>query len=296
MDPSTFLQTLSGAVAQGLASRNQIAIGLSRRTGLPISSQAVRGRSSEGSAAFLTGAMHRLFGERFSSPFSTGGPGAIRRILLEDSPVQTMPEAYAAIFPACGNRHRSTAGVKIDFAYDLLDGEVFSHSLHSATEQDKTIGKEFVAMVRENDLVLRDMGYFFIAEFNEIERRGAFLLTRGPLTPGLQSESGEVLEKLLKRHRGNVIDLTVEAGAAGERCRLVAARASGVVARKRRKQGRKEARAKGVEPDATGMIHDGWHRMIKNFPQRTSRPISCVRSAGHGPDSDPLGGSVAQRR
>jgi hypothetical protein len=174
MDPSTFLQTLSGAVAPGLASRNQIAIGLSRRTGLPISSQAVRGRSPEGSTAFLTGAMHRLFGERFSSPFSTGGPGVIRRILVEDSPVQTMPKANVAIFPARGKRHRGTAGVKIDFAYDLLAGEVCSHSLHSATEQDKTIGKEFVALVRENDLVLRDMGYFSIGEFIEIELRGAF--------------------------------------------------------------------------------------------------------------------------
>jgi len=75
MDPSTFLQTLSGAVAPGLASHNQIAIGLSRRTGPSISSQAVHGRFSEGATAFLTGVMHRLFGERFSSPFSTGGPG-----------------------------------------------------------------------------------------------------------------------------------------------------------------------------------------------------------------------------
>ncbi len=98
----------------------------------------------------------------------------IRRILVEDSPVQTMPKANVAIFPARGKRHRGTAGVKIDFAYDLLAGEVCSHSLHSATEQDKTIGKEFVALVRENDLVLRDMGYFSIGEFIEIELRGAF--------------------------------------------------------------------------------------------------------------------------
>ena len=41
MDASTFLQTLSGAVASGLASHNHIAIGLSQRTGLPISSRAI---------------------------------------------------------------------------------------------------------------------------------------------------------------------------------------------------------------------------------------------------------------
>jgi len=272
MDPSTFLQTLSGAVASGFASHNQIAIGLSQRTGLPISSQAIHGRFSEGCTAFLTGVVHRLFGERFSSRFSTEGLGVIRRILVEDSSVQTMPKANAAIFPACGNRHGSTAGLKIDFAYDLLAGEVCSHSLHCATEQDKTIGKEFVSIVRENDLVLRDMGYFSLAEFVEIERRGAYWLTRVPLTLGLQSESGEALERLLQRHCGNVIDLAVNAGEAGKSCRLVAVRASGAVARKRRKQRRKDAKAKGVESDAKGLIRDGWHLMITNLPAADFTP------------------------
>lgn len=272
MDASTFLQTLSGAVASGLASHNHIAIGLSQRTGLPISSQAIHGRFSETSTAFLTGVMHRLFGQRFSSGLSDENLGGIRRILVEDSSVQTMPKANAATFPAHGNRHGSTAGVKFDFAYDLLSGEVASHTLQSATEQDKTIGKEFVAMVRENDLVLRDMGYFSLAEFVEIERRGAYWLTRLPLTLGLRCDSGQTLERLLQSHCGNVIDLPVKAGEVEKGCRLVAIRASGVVSRKRRKQRRKEAKAKGVEPDATGLIRDGWHLMLTNLPAAAFAP------------------------
>lgn len=266
MDASTFLQTLSGAVASGFASLNQIAMGLTRRTGEVISSQAVHGRFSEASTAFLTGVMHRLFGQRFSSGLSDKSLGMIRRILVEDSSVQTMPKANAATFPAHGNRYGSTAGVKIDFAFDLLRGEVVSHTLEAATEQDKTIGKEVVAIVHENDLILRDMGYFSLAEFIEIERRGAWWLTRMPLTLGLWTECGRSLEKLLQGHCGNIIDLPVKAGEAGHGCRLVAIRASSVVARKRRKQRRKEAKAKGVEPDAMGLVRDGWHLMLTNLP------------------------------
>ena len=266
MDPSTFLQTLSGAVASGLASLNQIAMGLSQRTGIPIRRQAIHGRFSEASTAFLTGVMHRLFGQRFSSGLSNRNLSGIRRILVEDSSVQAMPKANAETFPAHGNRHGSTAGVKFDFAYDLLSGEVAAHSLQSATEQDKTIGKEFVAIVQENDLVLRDMGYFSLAEFVEIERRGAYWLTRLPLTLGIRCESGQTLERLLQSHRGNIIDLPVKAGEAEKGCRLVAIRASGAVAKKRRKQRRKEAKAKGVEPDAMGLIRDGWHLMLTNLP------------------------------
>ena len=272
MDPSAFLQPLSAAVASGFASHNQIAMGLSRRTGLPISSQAIHRRFSEASTAFLTGVTHRHFGQRFSSDLSRQCLGGIRRILVEDSSVQTLPKANAATFPAHGNRHGSTAGVKFDFAYDLLRGEVASHSLEAATEQDKTIGKELVAMVRENDLMLRDMGYFSLAEFGEIERRGAWWLTRVPLTLGLRCECGKTLERLLQSQCGNVIDAPVKAGEAGERCRLVAIRASGVVARKRRQQRRNEARAKGGEPDAMGLIRDGWHLMLTNLPAADFAP------------------------
>jgi hypothetical protein len=266
MDASTFLQTLSGAVASGFASHNQIAMGLTRRTGVPISSQAVHGRFSKASTAFLTRVMHRLYGHRFFSGLSAQRLGVIERILVEDSSVQTLPKANAANFPAHGNRHGSTAGVKFDFAYDVLRGEVASHTLEAATEQDKTIGKEFVAMVRDNDLVLRDMGYFSLAEFVEIERRGAWWLTRVPLTLGLRDHSGKSLERMLQSHCGNIIDLPVRAGGAGHECRLVAIRASGIVARKRRKQRRKEATAKGGEPDAAGLIRDGWHLMLTNLP------------------------------
>lgn len=68
--------------------------------------------------------------------------------------------------------------------------------------------------------------------------------------------------------------MSVKAGEAGKSCRLVAVRTSGVVARKRRKQRRKEAKAKGVEPDATGLIRDGWHLMITNLPGAEFTPNS----------------------
>jgi hypothetical protein len=51
---------------------------------------------------------------------------------------------------------------------------VISHSLHSATEQDKTIGREFLIQLLKDDLVSRDTGYFSLAEFHEIERLEEF--------------------------------------------------------------------------------------------------------------------------
>jgi hypothetical protein len=116
--------------------------------------------------------------------------------------------------------------VKIDFAFDLLSGMTVSHSLHRATEQDKNIGREFVAGVRPGDLVLRDMGYFVLAEFDAMESLRAFRLLRLPLSVDVTLPDGRSLEKLLKGCRRDVIDRRVLAGAAGKKCRLVAGRAS----------------------------------------------------------------------
>lgn len=96
------------------------------------------------------------------------------------------------------------------------------HSLHRATKQDKTIGRELIDIVTKNDLVLRDMGYFSVPKFVDIERRGAIWLTRVPANLSLVSENGKTLEKLLRSHCGNIIDKTEEVGAEHKRCRLVA--------------------------------------------------------------------------
>ena len=95
-----------------------------------------------------------------------------------------MPKSNADAFPAHGNHYGKTAGVKIDFAFDLLTGSIVSHSLQAATEQDKSNRKEFVIEVRRGDLVLRDMGYFSLNEFTEIEQRQALSPRRHARRPG----------------------------------------------------------------------------------------------------------------
>ena len=132
--------------------------------------------------------------------------------------------------------------MKIDLAFDLLTGSIISHSLQAATEQDKTIGKEFVIEVRRGDLVLRDMGYFSLSEFTAIELLEAWWLTRLPLTTGVMLEDGCSLEKYLKSFHGDIFDIPAVVGAQGKKCRLVTIRAAPEVSAARRAERRKKAR------------------------------------------------------
>ncbi len=264
-DPGAFLQALLSSVVTGHASFNQLAGGLKDRVAAPMARQSLHERLGEQSTAFLVTVLCDLMEQRYQPATSVLRDGPILRVIIEDSSSQVMPKANAAAFPAHGNHHGPTAGVKIDFAFDLLSGTIASHTLQQATEQDKIIGREVICGVRRGDLVLRDMGYFCLGEFSAIEERGAWWLTRLPLTTGLMLDSGHSLEKHLKRFRGSVLDLGAIVGAQGKKCRLVAIRAAPEVAAARRAQRREKARQSGKEPCPTGLVRDGWHLMLTNL-------------------------------
>jgi len=142
--PAGFLQSLLGCVVTGLASFNQLAGSLKDFTRSAMSRQSLHDRFSTRSTAFLMTVLHDLMGQRFQKSADALGTSPIRRILIEDASRQVMPKSNAGTFPAHGNHHGPTAGVKIDFAFDLLAGNALSHSLHQATAQDKTICKDFL--------------------------------------------------------------------------------------------------------------------------------------------------------
>lgn len=263
--PDGFIQTLLSSVATGQASSNQIAADLKTRVDASMARQSMHERFTHKSTAFLLTTLGDLMKQRFAPTRPALEESEIKRIVVQDSSGQVMPKSNSENFPAHGNHHGATAGVKIDFAYDLLAGEVISHILEQATTQDKVIGKEVIVEIGIGDLVLRDMGYFILDEFTAIEERGAWWLTRLPLTTNVFLESGKSLEKLLNSRKNDVLDLTVLVGEQRKKCRLVAVRAERRVVDQRRADRRKRAREKKKAPCRKGLIRDGWHLMLTNL-------------------------------
>ena len=149
-------------------------------------------------------------------------------------------------------------------AFDLLTGEPVTCVLHLAIEQDREIGKNLVDLIRENDLVLRDMGYFSRVEFARIEERKAFWLSRVPINVKIHDLSGNKLETILKKTRRNRLEFEVVLGESGHPARLIAERAAPEVAEKRRRERRELARQLGKEPSKDMLFRDGWHLLVTN--------------------------------
>ena len=260
---SGFVLSLIKSVITGNASFNQLASNLGLNEAKSISRQALWKRMDLSTMPFMLSVVGLALKQRWSKE-ALIATGVFGRVIIEDSSQVKLPKANHVDFPGHGNHGGETAGCKFDMAFDLLTGEPVANTLHLATEQDREIGKDLVDLIRENDLYLRDMGYFSRAEFSRIEIAGAYWLSRIPINVTIHDLRGRKLESILKSTKGDKIELTVVLGESGHPARLIAQRAAPEVTSKRRRERREKARQLGKEPSKDMLIRDGWYILATN--------------------------------
>ena len=265
--PDAFLQSLLSSVGSGLASFNQMAANLKERVLEPMARQSLYERFSHKSTSFLLKVLDDLMTQRFKPVACALKGSQIRRVIIEDASIQALPKSNFKTFPSYGNNYGKTAAIKVDFTYDILSGTTISHTLQRATTQDKNIGQDLLTQISKGDLVLRDMGYFSLEQFTEIESLGAKWLSRLPLFITVMLEDGKPLEKRLQKSKQNVLELTVRLGRQGKKCRLIAVRASQETAEKRSRERKAKAKKNGKTPSSKGPIRDRWHLMVTNLEE-----------------------------
>src|ERR1035437_2962075 len=258
-----FVLSLMKSVITGKASFNQLAANLGLSELKSISRQAVWKRMDLSAIPFLLDTVGLALKQRWSKE-ALIATGVFGRVIIEDSSQVKLPKANHEEFPGHGNDGGKTAGCKFDLAFDLLTGEPVTSVLHLATQQDREIGKDLVDLIREKDLVLRDMGYFSRDEFARIEKHNAYWLSRVPINVKIHDLSENKLESILKKTNFNKLEFDVSLGDSGHPARLIAERASPAVASKRRRERREQALQLGKEPSQDMLIRDGWYLLVTN--------------------------------
>ena len=262
------LVSLLKCVISGEGSFRQIASELATVQGKSCRRQAIFQRVNESCVTYLRHVAFSLIAKHAGKASQHCKTMGITRILTEDSTFQGMHQSNVANYPAHGNKHGATAGFKVDLIYDLLSGLPLHQELASGTHQDKLLGKRLLDLVEKDDLVLRDMGYFSLEAFQEIEQKSAYWLSRLPANVNVKTLQGRELEQLLGDKKRSVLDLTVRVGSAGLRCRLVAVRASETMANQRRRQ--RYAQSTNI-PSQKAILRDGWHILLTNLDEQHSR-------------------------
>ena len=272
-----YLFALINAILTGRASFNQLAMGLKHSESLSLTKQAVWKRTNASAVAFMLDALALSLLEKWRDG-TRKIPDLKRhfsRVLVQDSSQQKLPKSNHEHFPAHGNGKSVTAGVKVDLTLDLISGRALFCELHSATEQDRNLGKNLVDLVKKHDLVLRDRGYFCLGEFAYIEGKLAFWLSRLPSNLIVRDAEGGELDPHLRACRGDILDLTVELGESGHKARLIAIRATKEVAETTLRRAKEQAGKKGKTLSKSQRLRCQWHLVATNIP-REKMPARAV--------------------
>ena len=186
------------------------------------------------------------------------------RVLVQDSTVIKLPAALFDSFSGVSNAHSKVCNARIQAVYDLVSGRLISFSIDSYSKNDLMAAPELP--LQENDLVLRDRGYFTAAETQRHCDAGAHFIYRHKTgTNYLDPETFELIDlaSLLKEHGHLDRDVLLN-NPERTRVRLLAAPVSKETADLRRMRAKKET--KGHNPSKAVLELMDWTVFLTNIP------------------------------
>ncbi|NRF95782.1 IS4 family transposase [Paenibacillus frigoriresistens] len=140
---------------------------------LSMSAEGLNQRFNPSAVAFLQSLFSTLLQEKISTSFSLPCEcnSYFHRIRILDSTVFQLPDPYADRYQGSGGSSH-TAGMKIQLEYELKTGEFLQVEVGPGKNNDGLYGSKRAKTVEMNDLCIRDLGYFCLKDFEEIEQRG----------------------------------------------------------------------------------------------------------------------------
>jgi len=193
-----------------------------------------------------------------------------KRILLQDSTVISLPDTVSRIFRGCGGS-ASKAGVKCDIILDQKNHLILKYKCTSSRIPDSSFSSEILSIAEENDLVIRDMGYFNLSHFTIMNGKRVKFISR--LKIGVliylkenDKEPVDIIEYLKSFGRNKKIDLDVYVGKKERiQLRLIGIKVPEDVVNSRKDQYKKSRGNR--KPSNDLLIWYGYTLMITNIPR-----------------------------
>lgn len=257
--PESFCSSMIAAADSSSASLRTVAFLSGEITSQEVSKQALHGRVN----ARAVKCFETLLGEAMASKAGSARPerkSGFRRIIVQDSTSIALPKHLIDVFKGGRNASAEGAGLKIHTSFDLVARRFTSFEIREQRRPDQSFALDGIEGMGEGDLLLRDLGYFSIGSFRELEKSKAHALTRWPPNVALVDPHGmDTIEVLALLRASDRIDRRVLAGGR-ERLpmRLVAFRVPGEIAQKRRRKIRETAKRKGRTPSRELLELQDW--------------------------------------
>ena len=249
-----------------------------------ISKPALWERLNAAAVEFLKLVLAAMLKDREHSPgYALPAIPTIRRVIVEDSTILQFDARHTGEWPAGSNQIGESAGMRLQGAFDLITGEPIRLDLTKYRRVDQAAAGDIIPLLREGDLLMRDLGYFTAKSFTDITAQGAHYLSRHRLACVLhhagegEEELGERID-LLKHLRvhapgaGDITDIDVVIGCGQKdvprlHSRLVARRVPPAVEAKRLRRIAEEEVRRGKKFKRVHRKLQGWEIYITSLPR-----------------------------
>jgi hypothetical protein len=166
---------------------------------------------------------------------------------IKDSTTFKVPDNLKDNFSGNGG---GAAGITIQYEFDLKTGKFLDLTITEACRNDQTDSSETSENICENDLVLRDMGYFSTSVLRKFDEKKAYYLSRLPASVTVYDENEKELDfkelrTLMLKNRIEVMEKQVLIGEAKLPVRLMIGLVPPDVYQQRIRRKEKEEKKKG---------------------------------------------------
>jgi hypothetical protein len=157
----------------------ELASAISTDDGPTVSSQAIHKRFNERCVAFLKEIFNKLLNNKILSGTSVLSKidNYFNRIIILDATSFQIPETHKDTYPGSGG-NAQPAGMKVQLELELKSGNYIDLEVGAGSSDDSTFAKKSNATIGKGDLVIKDLGYFSIENFKEIDQKEAFYISR----------------------------------------------------------------------------------------------------------------------
>jgi hypothetical protein len=176
---SIFLDILLYSASQSKHfSLREHCIEIGKKHNLNITKQAIDQRYTAEAVVFIESVFKNLLSSQIGRNMSPAFLNKFSSIFINDSTKFDLPESLKENFKGFGGKYTSESGVSIQYLFELKSLVMKGISITSAVDSDQAHSKMCFDVMPKNSLCLKDLGYFKISLFREIEQLECFFLSR----------------------------------------------------------------------------------------------------------------------
>lgn len=197
--------------------------------------------------------------------------GRFTRIVLHDSTTQKLPANLYDIFGGSYSHTDPAALLRLQALFNLTDQEWLDFSVDTYRDNDQSQALLPLAQAQENDLLIRDLGYFSLASIKQI-CECHYLITKWDNRTTILDQDGQNIELLDLLQGKKQIDQPIRLGLKAQLpMRLVARKLPKATAQKRIRQAR-------CDRHAAANHSQHYYQLLQYEIYLTNVPASCLEA------------------